>query len=103
MQTIGQTMQLHPYFEWRGLGLRPEYAKWDAEGQFVVEGLRVTDPKAAECGEVLKGVLKPPRYKLFDKECTPEQPVRALMVSSEGACPAYYNFFQSPQASAADD
>ena len=57
-----------------------------------VPGVRVTDPKAAQCGEVLKGVLKPPQCKLFGKECTPERPVGALMVSSEGSCAAYYNY-----------
>jgi hydrogenase expression/formation protein HypD len=52
-------------------------------------GVRVTDPKAAQCGEVLKGVLKPAQCKLFGRECTPEQPVGALMVSSKGSCAAY--------------
>ena len=65
---------------------------WDAERRFAVPGVRVTDPKAAQCGEVLKGVLKPHECKLFGSECTPEQPVGALMVSSEGACAAYYNY-----------
>jgi hydrogenase expression/formation protein HypD len=45
---------------------------------------------AAQCGEVLKGVLKPHQCKLFGRECTPERPVGALMVSSEGSCAAYY-------------
>ena len=70
------------------LKLRSEFAPWDAEVQFKIAGLRVTDPKAAQCGEVLKGVLKPHQCKLFGKECTPEHPVGALMVSSEGACAA---------------
>ncbi len=61
-------------------------------GVFSVPGVRVTDPKAAQCGEVLKGVLKPAQCKLFGKECTPEHPVGALMVSSEGSCAAYYNY-----------
>ena len=61
-------------------------------GVFSVAGVRVTDPKAAQCGEVLKGVLKPVQCKLFGKECTPEHPVGALMVSSEGSCAAYYNY-----------
>jgi hydrogenase expression/formation protein HypD len=52
----------------------------------------VTDPKAAQCGEVLKGVLKPAQCKLFGNECTPEHPIGALMVSSEGSCAAYYNY-----------
>lgn len=97
---MAQVFELRPYFEWRGLGfisqsalkLRLEYAPWDAEARFAVEGVRVTDPKAAQCGEVLKGVLKPQQCKLFGKECTPERPVGALMVSSEGACAAYYNY-----------
>ncbi|GEM84195.1 hydrogenase formation protein HypD [Meiothermus hypogaeus] len=100
LAALAEVFELRPYFEWRGLGfisqsalkLRPEYAPWDAEARFEVAGVRVTDPKAAQCGEVLKGVLKPPQCKLFGKECTPEKPVGALMVSSEGACAAYYNY-----------
>ena len=69
-----------------------KYAAWDAEQRFEVPGVRVTDPKAAQCGEVLKGVLKPHQCKLFGTECTPEHPVGALMVSSEGSCAAYYNY-----------
>ena len=91
--------ELRPYFEWRGLGIHfaigaahpRRYAEWDAEQRFSVPGIRVTDPKAAQCGEVLKGVLKPAQCKLFGNECTPEHPVGALMVSSEGSCAAYYN------------
>ncbi len=100
LQAMAQVFELRPFFEWRGLGfisqsalkLRSEYAPWDAEARYPVEGVRVTDPKAAQCGEVLKGVLKPPQCKLFGKECTPEHPVGALMVSSEGACAAYFNY-----------
>ena len=61
-------------------------------GASTCPGMRVTDPKAAQCGEVLKGVLKPAQCKLFGSECTPEHPVGALMVSSEGSCAAYYNY-----------
>src|SRR6267378_2999231 len=74
------------------LKLRGEYARWDAEARFAMPGVRVTDPKAAQCGEVLKGVLKPHECKLFGTECTPERPVGALMVSSEGACAAYFSY-----------
>ena len=59
-----------------GAALRDGYAAWDAERRFAVPGMRVTDPKAAQCGEVLKGVLKPAQCKLFGRECTPEQPGR---------------------------
>ncbi len=100
LRAMAEVFELRPYFEWRGLGfisqsalrLRDEYAEWDAERRFDVPGIRVTDPKAAQCGEVLKGVLKPAQCKLFGKECTPEHPVGALMVSSEGSCAAYYNY-----------
>jgi len=97
---IAEVFELRPYFEWRGMGfisqsalrVNDRYADWDAERRFNVPGLRVTDPKAAQCGEVLKGVLKPAQCKLFGRECTPEHPVGALMVSSEGSCAAYYNY-----------
>jgi hydrogenase expression/formation protein HypD len=100
LKAIGEVFELRPYFEWRGLGfisqsalrIREDYAEWDAERRFEVPGVRVTDPKAAQCGEVLKGVLRPAQCKLFGKECTPEHPVGALMVSSEGSCAAYYNY-----------
>jgi hydrogenase expression/formation protein HypD len=97
---MSEVFELRPYFEWRGLGfisqsalrIKDSYGEWDAERRFSVPGVRVTDPKAAQCGEVLKGVLKPVQCKLFGKECTPERPIGALMVSSEGACAAYYSY-----------
>jgi hydrogenase expression/formation protein HypD len=100
LAAMAEVFELRPYFEWRGLGfisqsalrIRDAYADWDAERIFHVPGIRVTDPKAAQCGEVLKGVLKPVQCKLFGRECTPEHPVGALMVSSEGSCAAYYNY-----------
>ena len=57
-----------------------------------VPGVRVADPKACQCGEVLKGVIKPWECKVFGTACTPERPIGTCMVSSEGACAAYYNF-----------
>jgi hydrogenase expression/formation protein HypD len=100
LKAMAEVFELRPYFEWRGMGfisqsalsIRDSYAQWDAEKRFEVPGVRVTDPKAAQCGEVLKGVLKPVQCKLFGKECTPERPVGALMVSSEGSCAAYFNY-----------
>ncbi|MEU8262665.1 hydrogenase formation protein HypD [Micromonospora sp. NPDC048999] len=100
LEAIGQVMELRPYFEWRGLGfishsalrMRDEYAAFDAERLFDVPGVRVADPKACQCGEVLKGVLKPWECKVFGTACTPETPIGTCMVSSEGACAAYYNF-----------
>ena len=100
LKAMAEVFELRPYFEWRGMGfisqsalsIRETYAQWDAERRFQVPGVRVTDPKAAQCGEVLKGVLKPAQCKLFGKECTPERPVGALTVSSEGSCAAYFNY-----------
>jgi hydrogenase expression/formation protein HypD len=100
LQVIGETMELRPYFEWRGLGfishsalrIKDSYAEYDAERIFEIPGVRVADPKACQCGEVLKGVLKPWECKVFGTACTPETPIGTCMVSSEGACAAYYNF-----------
>lgn len=108
LRAMGEVFQLRPYFEWRGLGfisqsalsIRDSFAEWDTEARFQVAGIRVTDPKAAQCGEVLKGVLKPHQCKLFGRECTPERPVGALMVSSEGSCAAYYNYEHRKSVSA---
>ena len=100
LQVIRETMQLRPQFEWRGLGfisqsalrLRPEFAAWDAEARYAVPGVRIADPKACQCGEVLKGVLKPWQCRVFGTACTPETPIGTCMVSSEGACAAYFNY-----------
>jgi hydrogenase expression/formation protein HypD len=98
LRALDDVFELRTFFEWRGLGfisqsalkIRAQYAEWDAERRFNVPAIDVSDPVAAQCGEVLKGVLKPHQCKLFGRECTPERPVGALMVSSEGACAAYY-------------
>jgi hydrogenase expression/formation protein HypD len=106
LRAMAEVFELRPYFEWRGLGfisqsalsIREAYGAWDTERRFVVPGVRIADPKAAQCGEVLKGVLKPHDCKLFGRECTPERPVGALMVSSEGACAAHYNYSRRENA-----
>jgi hydrogenase expression/formation protein HypD len=100
LRAVAEVMELRPYFEWRGLGfishsalqVREKYAAFDAERHFRLPGVRVADPKACQCGEVLKGVLKPWECKVFGTACTPEMPIGTCMVSSEGACAAYYNF-----------
>jgi hydrogenase expression/formation protein HypD len=100
LEVLAETMQLRTTFEWRGLGfisqsalrLRDEFAAWDAEVRYEVPGVRVADPKACQCGEVLKGVIKPWECKVFGTACTPERPIGTCMVSSEGACAAYYNY-----------
>jgi hydrogenase expression/formation protein HypD len=100
LEIMREVFELRPHFEWRGLGfisqsalrLSEDYAPWDAERRFEVPGVRVADPKACQCGEVLKGVIKPWECKVFGTACTPERPIGTCMVSPEGACAAYYNF-----------
>ena len=107
LELMREAFVLRPHFEWRGLGfiaqsalaLAPGLANWDAEARFGVPGLRVADPKACQCGEVLKGALRPWECKVFGTACTPESPIGTCMVSSEGACAAYYNYGRySPRA-----
>ena len=85
---------------WRGLGeisqsglvLKPAFAAWDAKIRFSPTSGKVTDTGGCRCGEVLRGLLEPNGCPLFGKACTPEQPLGACMVSSEGACAAYYQY-----------
>lgn len=100
LAAVHRVFELREFFEWRGLGsidhsgvrMREAYAAFDAERRFPVPNLRIADPKSCQCGEVLKGVIKPSQCKVFGSACTPETPLGALMVSSEGACAAYYNY-----------
>ena len=100
LKLMGETFELRPHFEWRGLGFISQsalkvakaYEEFDAEVRFNMPGVRVADPKACQCGEVLKGALKPWECKVFGTACTPETPIGTCMVSPEGACAAYYNF-----------
>jgi hydrogenase expression/formation protein HypD len=100
LQVMSEVFELRPHFEWRGLGfisqsalrLSDDYAELDAERRFSVPGIRVADPKACQCGEVLKGVIKPYECKVFGSACTPEHAIGTCMVSPEGACAAYYNY-----------
>jgi hydrogenase expression/formation protein HypD len=100
LEAIGKVFELREFFEWRGLGsidhsgvrMRKSYQSYDAEKKFAVRSVRIADPKSCQCGEVLKGVIKPWECKVFGAGCTPETPLGALMVSSEGACAAYYQY-----------
>jgi len=100
LEVLSEVFEPRRFFEWRGLGsiansgmkLKEKYAAFDAELKFEVPGLRIADPKACQCGEILKGVKKPWECKVFGTACTPETPIGTCMVSSEGACAAYYNF-----------
>jgi hydrogenase expression/formation protein HypD len=100
LDAISRVYELRPFFEWRGLGsidhsgvrLRDAYARFDAERRFAIPNVRIADPTSCQCGEVLKGVIKPWQCKVFGSACTPETPLGALMVSSEGACAAWYQY-----------
>ncbi|QOV22377.1 hydrogenase formation protein HypD [Anabaenopsis elenkinii] len=100
LQAINQVFTVRENFDWRGLGdipksglkIRPEYAQFDAELKFTIPNLKVSDHKACQCGEILKGTLKPWQCKVFGTACTPETPIGTCMVSSEGACAAYYKY-----------
>ena len=85
---------------WRGLGwipfsglaLRPEWERWDAKARFSLSPSAVGAPSGCRCGDVLRGLADPPDCALFGAVCTPEHPVGACMVSSEGACAAYCKY-----------
>jgi hydrogenase expression/formation protein HypD len=100
LRAVAAVYELREFFEWRGLGsidhsgvrLRDAYARFDAERKFAIPNVTIADPLSCQCGEVLKGVIKPWQCKVFGAGCTPEVPLGALMVSSEGACAAYYQY-----------
>jgi hydrogenase expression/formation protein HypD len=100
LEAMAEVFALRPHFEWRGLGfisdsalrLADAYADFDAELRFALPGVRVADPKACQCGEVLKGVIKPWECKVFGTACTPDHAIGTCMVSPEGACAAYYSY-----------
>ncbi|MCB0037963.1 MAG: hydrogenase formation protein HypD, partial [Anaerolineales bacterium] len=85
---------------WRGIGmipqsgwrLQPAYRAFDAEHKFEVTGIQTQESSLCRSGEVLQGLIKPHQCEAFGEECTPRTPLGATMVSSEGACAAYYNY-----------
>ncbi len=97
---IGDVFQLRDAFDWRGLGevpqsalkIRSAYSAFDAEQKFSIAYRQVADPKACECAAILRGHKHPADCKVFGSACTPEQPIGACMVSSEGACAAHYTY-----------
>jgi hydrogenase expression/formation protein HypD len=105
LQAIQTIFELREFFEWRGLGsidhsgvrVREEFSAFDAERKFPLPNLKIADPTSCQCGEVLKGVIKPSQCKVFGTTCTPQNPLGALMVSTEGACAAYYNYGWIPE------
>jgi len=86
--------------KWRGIGeipasgfhLRPEFRAHDAEVVFEIDDIRVEEPAECISGLVLQGLKKPNECSAFGTKCTPQTPLGATMVSSEGACAAYYAY-----------
>jgi len=98
LAAIDRVFEPREEMEWRGLGMIPQsgarirksYARFDAEEKFGLVPADIADPDICRCGEVVKGQIKPWQCPAFGKECTPDVPLGALMVSSEGACAAHY-------------
>ncbi|GAA9233983.1 hydrogenase formation protein HypD [Helicobacter pylori] len=101
-ELVNACMEVRENFEWRGLGnikhsalkLKETFASYDAEKVFKEHLSHKTskENKACKCGEILKGTAKPLDCALFAKTCTPQNPIGSCMVSSEGACAAYYRY-----------
>jgi len=97
---VNRVFNIRESFEWRGLGtvprsalaIRPDHAAFDAEARFALSDKQSREVKSCECPAVLRGVKKPTECKLFGNGCTPETPMGACMVSSEGACAAYWSY-----------
>jgi len=97
---VDEVMELRDAFEWRGLGTVPEsalkireaYGAFDAERRFALTPKQSREVKSCECPAILRGVKKPTECRLFGTVCTPENPMGACMVSSEGACAAYWTY-----------
>ena len=97
---VAAVFELRDSFEWRGLGavprsalqIRPEYAAFDAERRFAMTTVPGREIKGCDCPAILRGVKRPTDCKLFGTVCTPDNPMGSCMVSSEGACAAYWTF-----------
>ncbi len=97
---VAEAFELRREFEWRGLGLVPysalaiksRFADWDAEARYDVPAIKGSEVKGCECPAILRGAAKPTDCKLFGTVCTPDNPMGSCMVSSEGACAAYWSY-----------
>ena len=106
-QLVSEVMELRRSFEWRGLGevpysalqIKKTYTRFDAEKRFPIPVVAAADVKGCECPRILRGLKKPTDCKLFGTVCTPENPMGSCMVSSEGACAAYWSYgrFRQPE------
>jgi hydrogenase expression/formation protein HypD len=107
-EVVAEVFELRRSFEWRGLGevpysalrLKGAFARFDAERRFGVEYRPVPDHRACECGAILRGARHPRDCRVFGSACTPETPIGSCMVSSEGACAAYYTYGRFREAAA---
>jgi hydrogenase expression/formation protein HypD len=81
-----------------GLVIREDFAAYDAERKFAVTTIKVRESAQCKSGSVLQGLLKPDGCPAFARECTPEHPLGATMVSDEGACAAYYKYHRTSHA-----
>ncbi|MES9945892.1 MAG: hydrogenase formation protein HypD [Candidatus Thiodiazotropha sp.] len=103
---VAETFELRRSFEWRGLGqvpysalkIKQDYAFLDAEQRFSIPVSQAKDVKGCECPAILRGAKRPTDCKLFGTVCTPDNPMGSCMVSSEGACAAYWSYgrFRDP-------
>lgn len=108
---VAEVFELRRAFEWRGLGLVPysalrikkEFHELDAERRFAISPIRASDVKGCECPSILRGVKKPTDCKLFGTVCTPDNPMGSCMVSSEGACAAYWSYGRFRQEHAREE
>jgi hydrogenase expression/formation protein HypD len=106
---VAEVFELRRAFEWRGLGLVPysalrikqAYARFDAERRFEIPAVQASDVKGCECPAIIRGVKNPTDCKLFGTVCTPDNPMGSCMVSTEGACAAYWSYgrFRRPAGS----
>jgi hydrogenase expression/formation protein HypD len=102
---VAEVLSLRETFEWRGLGqvpdsalrIRPAYAAFDAEQRFDLPASRSQENRGCECPSILRGIKTPTECKLFGSACTPDNPLGSCMVSSEGACAAYWSYRRQRQ------
>ena len=108
---VADVFELRRSFEWRGLGMVPysalriksSYRDYDAEKRFPIPVSQAKEVKGCECPAILRGAKRPTDCKLFGVVCTPDNPMGSCMVSSEGACAAYWSYgrFRQPEAKSA--
>jgi len=107
---VAEVFELRRSFEWRGLGLVPysalrikdSFGGLDAERRFDMPAIAASDVKGCECPSILRGVKRPTDCKLFGTVCTPDNPMGSCMVSSEGACAAYWSYGRFRQSGTPD-